>query len=454
LKKIATFLYNCIFRPLLTGSAAYMKVERCMTSLHPGKNKEQLIADYYIEKIRASALLFLAVSALATLVGLNAVQKSTLEGALVPKNTWEQGSYALDLVVEALDYSDSSRSLRIQVEPISLSEGEVSALAKDVFAQLEMAILGTNTSLSAVTAPLDLIERLAGFPFIITWESDRPLLVRADGRINNEDIGATGEIVKLTALLVYEDQLNQYSFSEDYYICLAPAPLADADEWAEAIRAAVAANQQVEAFTDSFHLPGEVSGVAVAWQEKKTSDGRYLWLMAVFAAVLAFVGKDQDLQKRVAQRNKQIDRDYPELVRKLALYLGAGMTVRGAWKRVAYDYTQRPATTKSKYVYEEMLYSLREMDNGVPEREVYEHFGKRVGIAKYRKLTGLFCNHLQKGNNNLLRVLRDEVELALEDRKKAARAIGEEMSTKLLLPMMMMLVIVMVIIMVPAFQMF
>ncbi|MDR0220283.1 MAG: hypothetical protein LBI54_02635, partial [Lachnospiraceae bacterium] len=122
--------------------------------------------------------------------------------------------------------------------------------------------------------------------------------------------------------------------------------------------------------------------------------------------------------------------------------------------RVAYDYTQRPAGTKTKYVYEEMLHSVREMENGVPEREVYEHFGKRVGIAKYRKLTGLFCNHLQKGNSNLLRVLRDEVELALDDRKKAARAIGEEMSTKLLLPMMMMLSIVMIMIMVPAFQMF
>jgi hypothetical protein len=133
------------------------------------------------------------------------------------------------------------------------------------------------------------------------------------------------------------------------------------------------------------------------------------------------------------------------------------LTLRGAWKRITADYVGNPSENKKnskKYLYEEMRFSVREMENGIPEREVYERFGKRVGIAKYRKLAGLLSNHLQKGNSNLLRVLREEAELALEDRKKAARSIGEEMSTKLLLPMMMMLVIVMVIIMVPAFQLF
>jgi Flp pilus assembly protein TadB len=175
--------------------------------------------------------------------------------------------------------------------------------------------------------------------------------------------------------------------------------------------------------------------------------------MVVAAAVFAFALRDNELQKKVAQRNLQIERDYPELVRKLALYLGAGLTLRGAWKRVTFDYVGSQAE-KQKYLYEEMRFSVREMENGIPEREVYERFGKRVGIAKYRKLAGLLSNHLQKGNNNLLHVLREEAEQALEDRKKSARSIGEEMSTKLLLPMMMMLVIVMVIIMVPAFQLF
>ncbi|MDR0221534.1 MAG: hypothetical protein LBI54_09050, partial [Lachnospiraceae bacterium] len=288
MKKLSTALYNYIFRPLLANSAAYMKVERGMASLYPGKNREQLVADYYSEKIRISLALFLAASALALLVGLSAATKSTLEGALVPKNGWEAGSYALDLVVEAPDYRDSLRGLRVVVEPVSLGEGEVAALAKEAFVQLETAMLGANTSLSAVTGDLNLVERLPGFPFAITWESEQPILVRADGRINNESltvsddpVGAVesapavrhrppaGEIVKLTALLVYQDQLHEYTFSEDYHVYLLPAPAAEKDEWAEAIMAAVAANQQAEAYTDSFHLPGEIGGVAVAWQEKK-----------------------------------------------------------------------------------------------------------------------------------------------------------------------------------------
>ncbi len=48
-------------------------------------------------------------------------------------------------------------------------------------------------------------------------------------------------------------------------------------------------------------------------------------------------------------------------------------------------------------------------------------------------------------------VLEAEMEAAFEQRKNLARRLGEEASTKLLLPLFMMLLIVMVMITVPAF---
>ena len=454
LYKSATFLYSLFIHHLIRKTGVYAKVEKNIMSLHPGKDKEELVKQFYIEKIRLSSAIILVGTILALISSLILLQTNQkLDGVTIPRNNWQQGSYTIDVKVTFDNQDLKPHQMTLVIEPVSLTEEEVTKLAGEVFGKLAILILGKNPSLSQVTESLNLYRRLDGYPFTISWIIDKPSLVKANGFVNNHLIESDkGEWVKLTALLHYQDQWSEYRYNEDFYVKVLPYLIAEADELGEAIIAAVYASQQETVFADTFKLPAEIKGNTVSWHEVKTKDSLVIWLLVFAAAIITFAAKDQDIQKKVNERNKQIDRDYPELVRKLALYLGAGMTLRGAWKRVAWDYDN--VKGKVRFLYEEMLFSVRELENGIPEREVYESFGKRVGIAKYRKLMGLLCNHLQKGNKNLLQVLQGEMELALEDRKKAARTIGEEMSTKLLLPMMLMLLIVIIVIMVPAFQMF
>ena len=62
--------------------------------------------------------------------------------------------------------------------------------------------------------------------------------------------------------------------------------------------------------------------------------------------------------------------------------------------------------------------------------------------------------NVKNGSKSLTPVLEAEMEAAFEQRKNLARRLGEEASTKLLLPLFMMLLIVMVMITVPAFLAF
>ena len=59
--------------------------------------------------------------------------------------------------------------------------------------------------------------------------------------------------------------------------------------------------------------------------------------------------------------------------------------------------------------------------------------------------------NLKKGSASLLPRLHEEAERALMQRIQAGRKLGEEASTKLLIPMVMMLGVVMVMVMLPAF---
>ena len=145
--------------------------------------------------------------------------------------------------------------------------------------------------------------------------------------------------------------------------------------------------------------------------------------------------------------------DYPGIVSRLVLYMGAGVTIRNAFRKIAYDYKKQKEEGKGikRYVYEEMLITCYELDGGVSELSAYENFGKRCKLPQYIKFSNLLSQNLRKGSNNLLTVLRQEAVSAFDERKNLAKKLGEEAGTKLLLPMMLMLGIVMLLIIVPAY---
>lgn len=145
---------------------------------------------------------------------------------------------------------------------------------------------------------------------------------------------------------------------------------------------------------------------------------------------------------------------YPEMVSKLSIYLGAGMTLKAAWEKICADYELGKKDRGKNPVYEEMNIACLEMKSGIPEGRAYEQFGRRCGIPIYSKFSTLLTQNLRKGSTKLGPLLKEESRLAFEERKNAARKAGEEAGTKLLFPMMMMLCVVMLMILLPAFMTF
>ena len=171
-------------------------------------------------------------------------------------------------------------------------------------------------------------------------------------------------------------------------------------------------------------------------------------LMTAVALVVLFRGRDKDLDKKLKERDRELEADYPEMVSKLSLYIGAGMSTRMAWRKMVEEYKQKGIR---RYVYEEMLLCCREMDRGMSEMQAYQLFAKRCRLQKYVKLISLLEQNSRLGAAGFLSTMRSECKDALQERKANARRLGEEAGTKLLLPMIMMLAIVMVVIIVPAF---
>lgn len=94
------------------------------------------------------------------------------------------------------------------------------------------------------------------------------------------------------------------------------------------------------------------------------------------------------------------------------------------------------------------------MKSGKAEGDAYREFGRRCCLQPYMKLSSLLEQNRKTGTKNLRQLLDTEVREAFEQRKHLARRMGEEASTKLLLPLFLMLGIVMVMVAAPAVMTF
>ncbi len=158
------------------------------------------------------------------------------------------------------------------------------------------------------------------------------------------------------------------------------------------------------------------------------------------------------LKAKSEKRRSQMLLDYPELVDRLSLLIGAGLSIKGSFTKIAREYKAKrnKGVTGFHYLYEEIIYMVKQLDNGKSENDVYEEFGKRSGILCYMKLCTMLTQNLKKGGRDILDKLRITSLDALEERRNAMKTMGEKASSKLLFPMMLQFMIILVIIMYPA----
>ncbi|WP_251206985.1 type II secretion system F family protein [Acetatifactor aquisgranensis] len=441
--KIALYLYKKLWNRI-PGVFSSTQVERDLVNLHPGEAREYLKTEYYGKK----TAICLAILFVGTVFGAAAKFSAMGEIVLREDGTVARGSYregAQEIDVET-DYGQQQMGFQVEVEPKRLTKEEAERLFEDLIEKLPEYVLGSNDSLQNVSYDLNLREKYDDFPMSIEWESDNP------GRISDSgQIFSLEEETEVT--FCFRLTYGAWERNGELAVILKPPPLAEEDLLHMELREALRESQNGSLNQDEWQLPSEWRGERIRWRQVVEDNSLILWAVALVTAVAAFLFLDRDLHGQLEKRRKILRREYPEIVHKLVLFVGAGMTIRGAFQKIAGDYeAKRSEGGRSSPAYEEILYTCRELRSGISEGLCYEHLGKRAGLQEYIRLSALLAQNLKRGSSTLLERLRDEAEKAAQERLQESRKMGEEAGTKLLVPMMLMLAVVMVIIMIPAFS--
>lgn len=199
-------------------------------------------------------------------------------------------------------------------------------------------------------------------------------------------------------------------------------------------------------------LPSEVDGYPLVWTIKRDYLTPKLFLLEIVALILLFLLSKRKGKEEEKKRLQEMERDYADIVSQLSLLLGAGMTTKQAWNRLAiqYNFKQSCQMVAKRPVYEAILRMNGRFLEGVSERNAYQQFREEIPAPCYHKLIRILLGGLEKGTQSISMRLEEESRLAFEQNIVLAKKRGEEASTKMLGPLMLMLVLVMGIIMIPA----
>ena len=340
------------------------------------------------------------------------------------------------------------QKLDVTVGERRLTETESMELLEQSREEWEKEWLADNPSPEEVSGDLWLPDTMADGLVEVAYTFSDYSVFNSFGEINEEALTEKGTPITLTASFTCEE----IGLTSEKAFTAVKRQLSGKQAQEEQIREAVRKEEMRTRSQERFLLPESVNGETVSWEAEVPKTGLYFPLLGgVAVLLLVFRKKDQE-HKAKKKRREELQAGYPQMVDQMALLLGGGMSIRGAWERMVAVYQQmRKGGMKQKQIWlEEMRITWREICDGRGERECYERFGARTGLACYRRFSSILAQNLTRGSADIRRILEEEAKDAAEERIHRVRRLGEEAGSKLLGPMLLMFVIVLVAVMVPA----
>ena len=414
-------------------------IVRKMRFLNPSGDISTLYKDFCIRRIRITMVTCLAGIILAVLMKISAISGRTIPDEGFEREEWNGKKQGIELYAVT---DEGKIGMDLNLWPVSLTEEELDAYMDRFLNEAADIIGGKNEDLMNVNYDLELKEKYEGYPFKFTWRSSDSGIVSAyGGKIREKE--PEGDVI-LTVACSYGDYKRE---SEILIHIVKPVQTYEEKQTSE-IRTWIEESEKSGRYEKIWILPDEINGKPVRWEYRTEDNSGLILGLFTAVAVIIYMAAGKDLTTQTDRRRENMRKSYPKILRQISLYVGAGMTIKAAFQRITADAV---SSGSRDAVYEEMLSACHEMDQGIGEAFVYEHFGNRTGLGEFIKLAGMLSQNLKRGNPNFLLRLKTEADMAMKERVLQARKTGEEAQTKLLVPMIMMLAVVMVMIMIPAF---
>ena len=358
--------------------------------------------------------------------------------------------YDTEMEIEVEGLLDKPQRIEIPVTKRTYSKDEAKEAIKKGLEEILLTLPGENSSLQNITTDLNLTNEISDLGLSVRWDFGESELIDILGNVHNENL-------KENRNIDIEVSLSYETYEESYIIPITVCPkiLSDDERLLKGLIDKIANVDKESAQKDGYTLPDTYEGKSLIYHYGEAFNFNIIPIMGIIIAILLYLQEKEKESRSAENRKRELMKDYPDIVSKLIVFIGAGLSVRQSWESIVIDYENEcKENNERRYAYEEMVKALAKLKTGIYENTVYKDFGRSCALRQYMKLASLLEQNRRNGLANLHSLLSMESQSAWDERINLARREGEELNTKLLLPLFMMLLIVMMIIIVPALLIF
>lgn len=352
-----------------------------------------------------------------------------------------------EVKIEVEGLLEGSQKIEIPVSKRVYSNEEVKEAMKKGMDEILKILPGENTSLQNITTDVNPVSELSDLGLGVKWDFGDSDIIDIQGKVDNENLSESVDI-DIGVTLSYE------SYEESYVIParVMPKPMSADESLIKRFKDYISVADKKNAGESGFYLPESFEGKKLVYHLEDSMNFHLIWIMGIIVAILLYLREKNNDRQKLEKKKRELLKDYPDIVSKLIVFIGAGLSVRQSWEGIVKDYESE--NKEKRYAYEEMAKSLARLKTGTQENVVYKEFGRSCLLRQYMKLASLLEQNRKSGISTLSTLLGMESQSAWEERLNLAKREGEELNTKLLLPLFMMLLIVMMMIIVPALLIF
>ena len=406
--------------------------------------------------VRTALLIFLAADLLAAASSAASVLDDTVRDGYLMREDYGGASYTRELHVKT---AGGEADVAIEVAPRRYTVQEAEAILSEAAEEAREIMLGGQKA-AHVNGDLIFFDRLPDLPVSVIFQTSDPELIDWEGRLG-DDIPAEGAAVTVTADLFFDGEVDIKRETdtdvtvrtEEISLTVFPREETKAERLARLSRVNAEKGQNIS--SDRLLLPGSIDGQAAEWSGRDSGDGLiFLFLGGVIAVVFLFAKQSSDREAE-RKRREALSRDYPLVAGKVLLLLKAGMSIRGAFEKISADYRRSLTSGGRRREGLELVNSLvTAMANGMPESAALRNLAENAPVREYRTMGLLLLGGVRKGTDEAVRLLAMSEAEAFEERRKAARILGEEAETKMIFPMLLLMGVVFALLLVPAVGVF
>ncbi len=414
-----------------------------LKKIYIGKSADEICMLYYgnlLKKILLVSMSGLLLASLSSFIH----QTDTFPGGYLVERAGV-GEAAKKLEMKA-DSGTDTKEIALEIPARMLSKEEQKKKITAAKKKIEKSFLGENETADHIEKSFVFLKSAESGSVTIQWEVSSDALYTEQGELLNEELTEPKQ-VNLKANLFCGESKDIWMKAVTIYPKI-KTKLTFWEKWQKEYQK----NEEQSREKTYIKLPEQIDGQVMTYRLKVISYPELFFIGTCILVLLCPLLEESRLRTKLQKRQEQLSIDYPEFVEHFVLLIGSGLDVKGAWNRIIAEYEKREKRRKRHVVYDEMIVTMNEIENGMSEAQAYELFGKRTELLAYMKFCTMIVQNLKKGSSDLLQLLEYEMTDSFHARKENAKAIGEKAGTKLLMPMAVMLLIVFALILYAAFQ--